>query len=93
MQLLQGLNEQIPYEVLEEAETALDKAFDGTTSAKALCNALRWITMSKTTSHVSVVNVLLALAGYYLTATVEVQNEKEQTQSEYMPISMAFVPC
>ena len=60
-------NEQIPHEILVEAEHALDKAFGSSVPSRALCDVSRWIKASSTITHVSAVNVLLSPASYYLT--------------------------
>ena len=69
---MSDLHEKIPHDVLVEEERALDKAFDSKLSPKALCNALRWITISGTITHVLAINVQVSLARSCLTATVQV---------------------
>ena len=78
VEVLSNLNEQIPHDVLVEAERALDIASKSKLSPKALCDALRWITISGTITHVSAINVLLSPIGYYLTTIAKAEGDKER---------------
>ena len=68
-----NINEQIPVEVLNEVESALDAAFARSVASKALCDALKWITASGTVTFVSSVKLLLSSHGYLITVSAEVR--------------------
>ena len=90
--LLRNLNEQIPVEVLSEADNASDAAFAENVSSKVLCDALRWITANGSIMFVSGINVPMSSHGFLLTVTAEMQNDHGKTNEQF-PIALARSPA